>query len=229
MIAAMPAYGNLRRLPWRLRYELGARFLSSARRVLIQATHQHCHVEFQGPVRIGPGFELHIPRRGTLVVGSGVEFRRGFVCEIAGRGRVEIGPRTVFTAHALLQCTTSIEIGADCAFGQSVLVADGYHRYGDLQKRTIEQGYDFRPIRIGEGASISDKCTVQAEVGERALVASNSVVHRPIPAYCLAVGTPARVVRYFGPPERRPAETAERPQRRASDRYLSPEPGTLPG
>jgi acetyltransferase-like isoleucine patch superfamily enzyme len=224
----MPTYGNLRRYPWRLRYQFGARLLSSARRVLIQATHQHCHVEFQGPVRIGPGFQLYIPRRGTFVVGPGVEFRRGFVCEIAGDGRVEIGPRTVFTSHVLLQCSTSIEIGADCAVGQSVLIVDGYHRYGGSRGRPVEQGYDFRPIRLAEGASISDKCTVQADVGERAIVASNSVVHRPIPAYCLAIGSPARVVRYFGPAEKRPTETTARARRRTSDRYLSSESDTSP-
>jgi acetyltransferase-like isoleucine patch superfamily enzyme len=40
---------------------------------------------------------------------------------------------------------------------------------------------------------------VQAEVGERAMIASQSVVNRPIPAYSVAAGVPARVIRRFGP------------------------------
>ena len=48
------------------------------------------------------------------------------------------------------------------------------------------------------------KCTILADIGERALVAANSVVTRPVPAYCLAAGAPARTVEYFGPPELRP-------------------------
>jgi acetyltransferase-like isoleucine patch superfamily enzyme len=140
-----------------------------------------------------------------LIVGPGVDFRRGFVCEIGGEGRVEIGAGTTFTSHALVQCSTSIEIGRRCAFGQAVLIVDGYHRYDDPGRHWLDQGYDFRPIKIGDGAGISDKCTIQADVGERAMIASHSVVNRPIPAYVVAAGSPARVVRYFGPPDQNPA------------------------
>jgi acetyltransferase-like isoleucine patch superfamily enzyme len=169
----------------------------------IRATHLHCNVDIAQPVRLGPGFSLFIPDNGSLVVEPGVEFRRDFRCEIEGDGRVEIGAGTVFTSNTLIQCSTLVSIGKRCAFGQSTLIADGYHRYQDHDRHWMEQGYDFRPIHIGDGAGISDKCTIQADVGERALVASGSVVNRPVPPYCLAVGSPARVVRYVGPPERR--------------------------
>lgn len=192
-----------RKWPWTIRYEYGWRVTSRLRRLLIKATHLHCTVEFQGPVRLGSGFTLDIPERGTLIVGAGVDFRRGFVCEIAGNGRVEIGARTTFTSNALIQCSSSIVIGERCAFGQSVLIVDGHHRYRDPHTHWLDQGYDLRPIRIGDGAGVSDKCTIQSDVGERAMIGSNSVVNRPIPPYTIAFGAPARVVGYFGPPERR--------------------------
>ncbi len=167
-------------------------------------THRHCRVEFKGPVRIGPGFQLEIPENGTFIVGPGVDFRRGFVCEIVGRGRVVIGAETVFTSNCLIQCATSIEIGYRCAFGQSTLIVDGYHRYARHDRHWLEQGYDFRPIKIGDGVGVSDKCTIQADIGERSMIASQTAIDRPIPPYCVAAGKPARVVRYFGPPEQRP-------------------------
>jgi acetyltransferase-like isoleucine patch superfamily enzyme len=170
----------------------------------ILAIHRHCRVEFQGPVHLGPGFHLEIPDAGSFIVGAGVSFRRGFVCEIHDGGQVSIGAGTTFTSYGLIQCSTSIEIGERCAFGQSTLIVDGYHRYLGLDDHWLDQGYDFRPIRIGDGAGVSDKCTVQADIGERAMIASQSVVNRPIPAYSVAAGVPARVIRYFGPPEQRP-------------------------
>ena len=221
----MPIDAKLRRLPWHLRYGLGRRLASTARRLSVEATHRHCRVEFEGPVRIGPGFCLDIPDAGSFVVGPGVDFRRGFACEIAGNGRVAIGAGTVFTSNALLQCSTEIEIGEGCAFGQSALIVDGYHRYRGLDRSMLDQGYDFRPVRIGNGVGVSDKCTIQADIGDRAIVASGAVVHRAIPPYCLAVGSPARVVRYFGPPDQRPAPVERRPRRRTADRYLSSEAG----
>lgn len=206
----MLARRNWRKLPWHVRYRWGRRGLASgARRLAIQATHLHCRVEFEGPVHLGPGFELDIPDSGTLIVGAGVDFRRGFVCEIGGNGRVVIGAGTTFTSNALVQCMTSIEIGRRCAFGQSVLIVDGYHRYADHDRHWLNQGYDFRPLKIGDGAGVSDKCTVQADIGERAMVASQSVVDRAIPDFCVAAGAPARVVRYFGPPDRDPRKRTQ--------------------
>src|SRR5438105_12053228 len=127
LCADMGGERGLRRLPWRLRYGLGGRVTSTTRRLMVQATHLHCHVEFQGPVRIGPGFAVDIPDRGTFIVGPGVDFRRGFVCEISGEGRVVVGAGSIFTSTALIQCSTSIEIGRRCIFGQATMIADGNH------------------------------------------------------------------------------------------------------
>ena len=162
-------------------------------------------MEFQGPVRLGPGFALEIPDRGSLIVGPGVDFRRGFVCEISGSGRVSIGAGTVFTSHAYLQCTTSIDIGERCMFGQALQIVDGNHRFRDPEVPINDQGYDYRPIVIGRDVAVMSKCTIINSIGEHSFVGANSVVTRPIPAHSLAVGAPAKVLEYLGPPELRPA------------------------
>lgn len=199
---------RMAKVPWYLRYRTGATLASEARRLSILATHRHCRVEFRGPVRLGPGFALNIPDNGTLIVGVGVEFRRGFVCEISGDGRVVIGDGTIFTSNALLQCSTSIEIGRRCAFGQAVLLTDGNHRYGDPTLNLLDQGYNFRPLHIGDNAIVTAKSTVMADVGEGALVGAGSVVSRPIPPHCLALGAPARVVRSFLSEDLAPSSSA---------------------
>ena len=190
--------GSLREVPWFVRYRLGARAASEARKFVVRATHRHCRVEFQGPVHLGPGFGLDIAGPGTLIVGSGVEFRRGFVCEISGDGRVVIGDGCVFTSHTLIQCSTSIEIGEGCAFGQSLSIVDGRHRFRDPDRPLLAQGYDFRPIRIEDHATVMGKCTIFADIGRRAVIGAHSVVTRDIPAYTLAFGAPARPIEYFG-------------------------------
>lgn len=189
-----------RKLPWYLRYRVGARFASDVRKLLITATHRHCRVEFQGPVYLGPGFHLMIPDRGELIVGPGVDFRRGFVCEISGSGRVTIGQGSIFTSNVLIQCTTSIDIGRRAVLAQSVLVADGNHNFRDTSRPILDQGYTYRPVTIGDNALILAKATVVADVGEGAVVGANSVVNKPIPPYCLAGGVPAKVIEQFERP-----------------------------
>jgi acetyltransferase-like isoleucine patch superfamily enzyme len=195
----------IRRLPWHVWYVSGARLASTVRKLQVQLTHRHCTVRFEGPVYLGPGFALHIPERGTLIIGPGVSFRRDFYCEIAGDGRVEIGAGTTFTGTAMIQCATSIVIGTRCAFGQATQIVDGSHNFRDWTRHWSEQGDSNRPIVVGDGALVHSKCTVINDIGDGAIIGANAVVSRPVPAYCVAVGTPARVVEYFGPPDRRPA------------------------
>ena len=49
---------NWRKAPWYLRYRVGGDIASWWRRLLVRLTHRHCHVEFEGPVYIGPGARL---------------------------------------------------------------------------------------------------------------------------------------------------------------------------
>lgn len=189
---------RLRRLPWQARYRYGAQLASALRRLSVQATHRHCTVAFRGPVWIGPGFHLEIPDHGSLLVGAAVQFRRGFVCEISGDGVVSIGDGSVFTSHALVQCSTRIDIGRRCVLGQSVMLADGAHRFRDPSRHLLDQGYDFRPLRIGDGAVVMSKCTVTADIGDGTVLGAHSLVTRPLPARCLAAGTPAVVVEQLG-------------------------------
>ena len=173
--------------------------MSTLRRWRLLATHPHAEIRFEGPVYIGPRTALHIPDRGSLVVGPDVEFRRGFTAEIEGAGRIEIGRGTVFTYDVVLQCTQSIRIGERCAFGQATIVVDGQHRFRDVAAPVLEQGYDWHPIVIGDDVTVTTKCTVMANIGERAFIGANSVVSRDIPPYALAVGAPARVIEDYAP------------------------------
>lgn len=194
-----PTADRLRRAPWVARYQFGRAAASGCRRLLIVATHRHCHIEFRGPVWLGPGFSLHIPGHGTFEAGIGVEFRRGFTCEIQGNGRVTIGDGSIFTSNALIQCSTSIDIGSRCVFGQSALLVDGKHRFGDPSRHILDQGYDYRPLRIEDGVMVMAKCTIFNDIGAGTMVGAHSVVSRPLPAHCLALGAPARPVEFFEP------------------------------
>jgi acetyltransferase-like isoleucine patch superfamily enzyme len=63
----------------------------------------------------------------------------------------------------------------------------------------LAQGYDYRPIRIADDATVTTKCTIIADLGERCFVGANSVVTKPVPPFSVAAGVPAKVIDYFGP------------------------------
>ena len=190
---------RLRELPIRLGYEKGPRLMSELRKRWVLLRHPNADIRFEGPVYLGPGFSLHIPDGGSFIVGPGVEFRRNFRAEVSGNGRIVIGGGSYLTYGVLLACSTSIEIGERCGIGFNSSVYDGNHRYRDLSIPFLQQGYEFRTVRIEDDAQIHSLCTVVNDIGHRAVIGANSVVTKPVPAYTLAAGTPARVIDYFGP------------------------------
>jgi len=217
MIRAMPggtlrarARNFLRWLPQRIGYRYAWRVGSWLRKQWVLIRHPHANIRFGRDVYLGPGFSLFIPGEGSFIVGDRVEFRRGFRAEVAGNGRVTIGTETVFTYSVLIQCSTTIDIGERCQFGQTTILVDGQHRFKDTTRPMLEQGYDFQPLTIEDDAVITSKCTIMHNVGRRAFIGANSVVTKPIPPYTVAVGAPARPVDYFGPPGGEPAELLAR-------------------
>jgi acetyltransferase-like isoleucine patch superfamily enzyme len=204
----------MRWLPARIGYQKGPRLMSWLRKRWVLLRHPHATIRFGRDVYLGPGFSVWIPDEGTLIVGDGVEFRRDFRAEISGSGRVTIGSGSRFTYSVLIQCTTTIDIGERCMFGQTAILLDGQHRFRDLTRPMLEQGYDFTPLVIEDDAVITSKCSIMASVGRRAVIGANSVVTKPIPPYSIAVGAPARVIERFGPRDQ--ADTVEPRSRGAS-------------
>lgn len=189
----------------------GPWLMSWLRRQWVLFVHPRAHIEFRGPVYLGPGFSLHMPQGGTFIVGQGVEFRRGFRAEIGPDARVEIGDGCHLTYDVLIQCATTITLGERVQVGQDAMFVDGNHRYRDLSMPFLDQGYDFRPITVDNDAVILSKVTIVNNIGERSIIGANSVITRPIPPYCVAAGVPARVIDYFGPPGLEPPEFTPRP------------------
>jgi acetyltransferase-like isoleucine patch superfamily enzyme len=150
-------------------------------------------IRFEGPVRIGRGFSLHMPGGGTFIVGPGVEIGPGYRSELGPEARVVIGPGARIGHDVIITCDTSIEIGRDCELGPHTYIADGSHRYRDLTKTFLEQGYDYRDVLIADGARIMRGCTLVNSVGERSVIGPNSMVSREIPPDSYAVGVPAKV------------------------------------
>src|SRR4051794_34555332 len=197
--------GKIRRLPVAIGYFRAPFWMSALRKRWILFRNPHADIRFGRGTHLGPGFSLHMPYGGTFVTGRAVEFRRNFRAELAGPdARIEFGDWCVCTYDVIIQCSTTVRIGDRAQFGQNAIILDGNHRFRDLDKPMLEQGYEFRDIIIDDDAVVLSKCTILAPIGERSIIGANAVVTKPVPAYTVAAGVPARPIEYFGPAERAP-------------------------
>jgi acetyltransferase-like isoleucine patch superfamily enzyme len=90
-----------------------------------------------------------------------------------------------------------VHLERDVLVGSGVHITSGRHTHGtsDVTRPIREQEGAPGVVRIGAGAWIGSGALVMADVGEHAIVGAGAVVTSPVPAYAVAAGVPARVIR----------------------------------
>ncbi len=91
-------------------------------------------------------------------------------------------------------------VGDNVMIGPELLVLTTTHHYDDGSGHVWERGAEgFAPVKVGDGAWIGARVTLLPGVtlGRWCVIGAGAVVTRDIPDYGVAVGVPARVVRYW--------------------------------
>lgn len=123
--------------------------------------------------------------------------------EFAMSSRVSFGS---FFAHPEARIGSRVYIGSYCIIGRAsigggtllasgVQVLSGQHQHTRDSSGPAFQGGEFVQVTIGSDSWIGAAATIMADVGSRTTIGAGSVVTRPVPNDCVAVGNPARVVR----------------------------------
>ncbi|MCC8171254.1 MAG: acyltransferase [Parabacteroides sp.] len=114
-----------------------------------------------------------------------------------GVGAVHIGRNTRIGLRNTL--IGPVTIGNRTILAQNIVVSGLNHNYDDIQKPITRQGVSVSPIRIDDDVWIGANCTVTAgvHIGKHVVIAAGSVVTKNIPAYSIAAGNPARVIKQY--------------------------------
>ncbi|SEA01017.1 transferase hexapeptide (six repeat-containing protein) [Pseudobutyrivibrio sp. ACV-2] len=145
------------------------------------------------------GNNVHTTNGKNIELGENVKIRP--FCDIFGLKNMvimdncDIGTRNRIAGNVVIE--KAVLIGPDnyiCSYD---------HCFNDLSNPIMFQGthspkkngHDH--LRIGEGSWIGTHCAIIGDVhiGKHCVIGANSVVTKDIPDYCVAVGTPARIVK----------------------------------
>jgi acetyltransferase-like isoleucine patch superfamily enzyme len=144
------------------------------------------------------GNVLEAVREGRLEVGEGALFEPGVWITAPGRARVRIGAGTFLNMGVMVAAQELVEIGDHCMLANGCFVSDASHRYDDPDKPVPWQGFVSKgPTRIGANCWLGAHVVVTSgvSIGERCVIGAGSVVTHDIPAFSIAAGAPARVLK----------------------------------
>lgn len=155
------------------------------------------HVLTTGFVFLDRGARLYA-RRGyaRLVLGRWVHIGAGTSVR-CHEGTLSIGDKCILARNVSVNCYLDVEIGDRVLVADNVYISDFDHNFADLNVPIKDQGIEKARVRIGRDVWLGTKATVAkgVAIGEGTVVGANAVVTKDLPAYTVAVGVPARVIK----------------------------------
>lgn len=172
---------------------------------------------FAGNVYISPLAQIAHPQR--VALGEGVVLERhSRLCANLKGSKIKIGEYTTILPYALLKTNGGvIEIGNFCSVNDySILYGYGGIKIGDdvhiaCHAAIIASEHDYEKLgtaafskdMLGRGIIIENSVWIGANavildgvtIGTGSVIGAGAVVTRDIPAYSIAVGVPARVIK----------------------------------
>jgi acetyltransferase-like isoleucine patch superfamily enzyme len=149
-----------------------------------------------GPLFLGSGLELQIARRGRVEFGRFVWIGHGSKIR-CHEGVVEIGAKTVMGQECTISAYRRVRIGEECVIADRAMFIDFDHGVVEVERPIRQQGIYMREVEVGSNVWIGyGACILRGvRVGDNAIVGTNSVVTRDVPANAVVAGIPARVIR----------------------------------
>lgn len=156
------------------------------------------------------GFGLQVREPENIEIGNGVSF--GNHCKLEAwefyknkktgyKPNLKICDNVSITTNSYISCANRIEIGAGALLGENSFVTDNYHGHNTMDEINIPPAdrklYIKGPVRIGKNVWLGRNVCVMPNVtiGDYAVIGANSVVTHDIPAYAIAAGCPAKVIK----------------------------------
>lgn len=109
-------------------------------------------------------------------------------------GRIEIGDGAALNSFVQMYGHGGITVGDDAQIGPNTVVTTTGHDY-----MATDLNQNYAAIRIGKRVWVGANCTILpgVTIGDQSVIGAGAVVSKNIPARCVALGVPARVVRRF--------------------------------
>lgn len=164
----------------------------------------HLFAEFGEGSRVSPPFRFATLNQ--VRVGRSVYIAPDcWIQVVAGLGddrsvKLDIGNHAGIGMGATISAALSVVLEEYVLLARNVYISDHRHAYEDVSRPIMEQGVTgLSPVTIGRKTWLGQNSVVLpgVTIGEHCVIGANSVVRDSIPAFSVAVGSPARVVKRF--------------------------------
>jgi acetyltransferase-like isoleucine patch superfamily enzyme len=151
---------------------------------------------------LGRRLEIQIGRRAEVRFGRFVWLGDGTKIR-CHEGVVDIGDKTVFGQECTISAYQRVRIGEQCVIADRAMFIDFDHGVVEVERPIRQQGIYKRDLIVGSNVWVGyGACLLRGvRIGDNAIIGSNSVVTRDVPANAVVGGVPAKVIRMREAPQ----------------------------
>ncbi len=148
-------------------------------------------------------FSVRVQGKKYISIGrNSVVQRGGWLLALKINDRVpmlEIGDNCAIGDYCHITSVRKVKLEDDVLLANNVYISDNLHGYENIKIPIKNQEVIYKKeVIIGSGSWIGENvCIIGASVGRNSVIGCNSVVTKDIDDYCIAVGSPARVIKRF--------------------------------
>jgi len=109
-----------------------------------------------------------------------------------------IGNGTSIAGLCVISAVRHVIIENNVLIARNVYISDHMHKYTNINLPVLLQGLDkIAPVQIRRGAWIGQNVVIcpGVTIGIGSVIGANSVVNKDVPDFCVAVGSPANVIK----------------------------------
>jgi acetyltransferase-like isoleucine patch superfamily enzyme len=143
-----------------------------------------------------PGVLVFHPE--TISLGRNVYVGHNAILKGYHQNEMRIGNETWIGQQCFFHSAGGLTIGAGVGIGMAVKIITSQHREAGREVPVLFSPIEFAPVVIEDGCDLGVGSIILpgVTVGRGAVVGAGAVVTRDIPAYAVAAGVPARILRY---------------------------------
>lgn len=126
-------------------------------------------------------------------VGGGTQIKSPFACDYGAH--IRVGSNGFVNYGCVFLDCNLVTIGDDAQIGPGVHIYTALH---PIEPETRRSGLELaKPVTIGNNVWLGGKSVIcpGVKIGDNSVIGAGSVVVKDIPANCVAVGNPCRVIR----------------------------------
>ncbi len=154
------------------------------------------NIQIGDNVTLMPWVDLKVREQGRIILGHGTMLDSMVRLVAANQARVQLGDRVTIGMGTIVNAGADVVIGTGTmTAGYCGIVASDHNMAGRNDIRS--QGFSHDPIYIGADVWLAASTLISrgSRIGDGAVISAQSVVKGDVPAFTVAAGNPARVIK----------------------------------